>query len=804
MMSPGETDGEGRPRELRDCVALIRSKRYAEARTCLEHVLERDPTDVDTVVMAGEVCLALDDASAGARYFHRATQLDPNRADAFVGWGTALVRQGRPEQALWWLDHASQLQQDSIEPLLIAGRLLRSASEARDGWRGRDALREAEVRFARATERDTDAAIAWYELGLTRTERANIEGSCEAFARAAELDKTSIDARVRWGEALLRLERPTDAVEALKEALNLVRRQRVVAVEARVVVVEARLYLALALRQTRQFEAALEQLNEMLSEVRRLRDTPDRRPGQAESGKHIDGAQYVHEFIQWGQLVQAAVLADLKRYGDAFGVLRDAASLGTAVTPLVLHDTAALLSRRGDYAAAWQTLARADEALEDIPPDDQRTTLLRAELLRLKGRPTDARRLLEEELQDKPDDLDLLATLMRIAAEHRSSDQADRVSSDWHLWHTFEQVVAKIRPRQSRRSSALALGWLHLLVEEDDEAKKFLTEAVERDQNSAVARAYLGIALSRMGEHRQAAECLRAALRRDSDNLDIKLALAQTYAQLSSPEQAELLYREILAQAPATIEALVGLAAVLNNRDDGDVASYEEAEQWLLEASRLAATMELDLGKQEGSRRLTSRQLAALEYGIGYARVKQYESQTGSRISVRKIRLLNRAQEAFAAAEKQDAMLIRARRAKQRIEQSRLARIQDRAPLSLAALIAALLTLLTSTFLFEWPTAVEELTGSTYSVLTLGLVLLLIAVMSLPHVSKLSIAGGSLEKTTDALEIPLQFGIERDPGLVSLLRVDLGAPDMPTPESEASRQAREGMEGPMGDNGGVA
>lgn len=799
----GPEEGE---QALQEGLRSFRAGRYADARADFLRALESDEDDIDAHRGAGHSYLALqDDLAAAAHHFERVTQLDPTATDAFFAWAQTLVLQGRMEQALWRFDQADQADGSSVEPLLAAGRLLLSEADKPDGLHGARALGEAENRFERATNRDSQSAAAWYELGNAQRERADLENARTSFATAAQIDETSVDARLRLGQILMQLERAEPAVEALEGAVRLSSRQGSPGIEAR-------LYLALALRMGRKFGEAIPHLDHVLEEAERNDPRTEQQPAPtADSNGQPAGSG---EFVQYVRWVKASVLSDAKHYKEALRVLGSAESPESWVTPLVLQNRAALLTRTGEHAAAWQTLSRVDDVLERVKPDEPTATLLRADLLHAKGKSDVARDLLEEQLRARPEDLDLLAASMRLAVDQRDHDRANHSEWEWTLWRIFEQATSVLTRQVDRPSAVLALGWWHILVGEEEQAKPLLKIVAEQDLNSSVGRAYLGMAYARTDDHEEAVSWLRAALRRDPDNLEITLALAQSYAQLGAFDQAENAYREVLASATGSIEARVGLAAVLSaradalskagnskKRSDGEVASYQEAEQHLSDALQLGVTMDLDLDARRGSTSLSPSQLAALHYSLGHTRVRQYESQAGGPISFGSRRLLRQAEAAFATATELDPSHVRASRAKQRVEQNREALVRGRAPMALGIAIGLLLILLMSCFFFQWPTEAKGLNGAAYSALTLGLFVLLIALASLPDVSKISIAGGSLEKSTTQFEDPLEFGIEQDPDLLNLLRLDHGVPDMPFDRdggkgahrrSEAGKQAAAG------------
>ena len=228
------------------------------------------------------------------------------------------------------------------------------------------------------------------------------------------------------------------------------------------------------------------------------------------------------------------------------------------------------------------------------------------------------------------------------------------------------------------------------------------------------------------------------------------------------------------------VEAMVGLGAVLGSRREAHPGVYEEAGRCLTEALEAAETMNADLASQRASVRLSPDSRAAVHYQIGYARAREFEAEVNAPDPRRRPELLRSARESFARALEDDPEMFLAKRAKARVERERRAIVAEPPRWPLLAAICVLLVLLASSFFLHRP-KLDELTGPTYSAMTLGLLVLLMATLYLDRLRSLRVAGVSMEKDVEAATLVARLDIESDPKIFELLPIDLGPPTLPPP-----------------------
>jgi tetratricopeptide (TPR) repeat protein len=84
-----------------------------QAKKHLQQELEIDPANAGAEYISGELARQSEDFAAAEQHFARASKLDPNFADAFVGLGMSLIAQKKYQQAIAPLESAVKLQPGS-------------------------------------------------------------------------------------------------------------------------------------------------------------------------------------------------------------------------------------------------------------------------------------------------------------------------------------------------------------------------------------------------------------------------------------------------------------------------------------------------------------------------------------------------------------------------------------------------------------------------------------------------------------------------------------------------------------------
>lgn len=290
-MNQGSRDPAGQPkagdrhaadeaqRRLTQGLALHQARKFAEARTLYEQVLDLLPDHPDALHLLGVVAsqtqdharavelidraigIKADDAAyhcnranalralgrldAALASYDQAIRLKPDFAAAHNGRGNALRELGRPDQALRSYDEALRLAPASPQALTSRGNTLRELGRLVDAVASYDAairLRPDHVsahsnrgvtlhdlrRFEDALASHDEAirlnpavAEAWNNRGLTLLDLGRADAALGSFDEAIRLRADYANAHSNRGLTLEQLQRPVDAVESYGRAVAL-------------------------------------------------------------------------------------------------------------------------------------------------------------------------------------------------------------------------------------------------------------------------------------------------------------------------------------------------------------------------------------------------------------------------------------------------------------------------------------------------------------------------------------------------------------------------------------------------------
>jgi Flp pilus assembly protein TadD len=158
------------------------------------------------------------DGHAAAKWARRAVEIDPKSERAQGLLGDALVRMGEVEGAREaWFKAAGIDGDETVDVSAMTQRDLREAAlsaEKRDYTR-------AERFYRRVLAFAPDSMPAALGLGLALLRLGDVQPAANWAQRATELDDTSTEARVVYGDALMKLGRNEEAKMQWQEAMLL-------------------------------------------------------------------------------------------------------------------------------------------------------------------------------------------------------------------------------------------------------------------------------------------------------------------------------------------------------------------------------------------------------------------------------------------------------------------------------------------------------------------------------------------------------------------------------------------------------
>jgi len=326
-------------------------------------------------------------------------------------------------------------------------------------------------------------------------------------------------------------------------------------------------------------------------------------------------------------------------------------------------------------------------------------------------------------------------------------NRGDGGKSGEYYWKAREvyRNAKKLLEEQHKNNGAdwplLQLGQLHLKFQEFNEAEGYFLKALEKQGESGEVRNHLGVVSIRKEDYKKAAQHFEDALKKDPDELTVWSNLAEAYLKSKLFEKAELEYRRILDVAPDHVESLIGLGEVYTAMaENGDEDLFDDAIKYFNLGSQKGRTL-------DGSKQLKPKELAAVLYSRGYARVRLYEA------GAKKLRadeaLLADALKDFDDCYRSNSDFHKAARAGEKLRK----KLERFAPERFADKVGPYLLILPSLLVFGasqyayFVLNLASLSAGYYSLLTFGSLMFTVVGLYLPRILKLKFAGIELEKS---------------------------------------------------------
>jgi tetratricopeptide (TPR) repeat protein len=642
-----------------------------------------------------------------AAIYRRAIEADASYASAHNGLGIALAAQERFADAIESYRRAAELWADKA-----SNDVKFALCYWADALNARKLHRDAESKYRQAILADAGYAAAYNGLGIALELQERPDEAIAEYRRAAELweQQASTDRKValwNWGNALLAQERFEDAIARYDQAVQVAPDDS-----------KGFFFYGNALAASGRYREALDRFDRAIAIKP---DVPDNHHNKAhylfQLGRYEDGwkswrnAQFHYENALQGELATAEQLESAVYFAD---VLREVFAEHARSESYYRR----VIARQDDHVGAWTGLAILYQQWADAEqaPGD------------LQARLSYAKRRAGELLHGKLDQGGKFRTLLSLADLHIEAQD----------WPEAKQALA-------------------------------LAEAISGGSRLKRADVNARLGLVRLGseEYSEAAKSFRDALSVTPQDLTLRNNLGKALLRSKEFDSAQNEFNRVLKIAPGHIDAQLAAAQVcIDMADDGEADYYKSAERHLTNA------LTHGRNKRSGSRQLRHSDIASIYYLRGYARVKRYESDAQAAKSgvllealsdFRKCRDLDRNHpKASAAIEKINQRLIK------RIGESAVDRV---GPFLIFLAGTAVFVLAQLDFFFQG-TAVRASLGlpatkaitqaATYTALTFGALVFMIAGLYLPRLLKLKVAGIELQKASvDQLSAPSSLEISR-------------------------------------------
>jgi len=190
----------------------IGEKKYREAVSYFEKVIQADPGYADAFVYLGHAYSLLGEYVQAVQAYDRAAALSPKNADTFINRGSAKYHLKDYRGAIESYDRALLLDPANAQAFFSRG----SARAKLDGYR--DALRDYDRAVALAGSARSEAL--YYERGLCRALVEDYRGALEDFLAVTKINPASPDAHQKAGNALYKLGRVREAEAEYTRALK--------------------------------------------------------------------------------------------------------------------------------------------------------------------------------------------------------------------------------------------------------------------------------------------------------------------------------------------------------------------------------------------------------------------------------------------------------------------------------------------------------------------------------------------------------------------------------------------------------
>ena len=231
------------------------------------------------------------------------------------------------------------------------------------------------------------------------------------------------------------------------------------------------------------------------------------------------------------------------------------------------------------------------EAVIESTEDDERAKLYAARTLAYIGRAREARQMVDELLEARPDSVELLRIRGRVEFILRN-------------WTAALDFFERARQRGPNSVAALRdLGQVNIRLERWDAAREALERAIELREPGAFVRSYYSQVLEHFGELDRARSMIEDAIRADPGNPGFHHRLGRIALRQNDRDTARAELRRALELDPEFHEAGISLASVLV--DDGDSAAamqlLNRVEQMPAVRPSLLATIKAKVELAEGN-----------------------------------------------------------------------------------------------------------------------------------------------------------------------------------------------------------
>lgn len=181
--------------QLDDARQLFQQKKYADAARAVETYLEREPSSVEALILAGDIAVQLEKPDKALDYYRRAYQRDRENSLALRKYARLLSEKGEHAEALEILRRAVRSNPRDVYLRLAYGQALLAA----------DSIQAAELEITKAREMNKSIPDGFLALGDLYYSQRVFPLAKDNYEQALALDPENIPAREKLALVYFRM-----------------------------------------------------------------------------------------------------------------------------------------------------------------------------------------------------------------------------------------------------------------------------------------------------------------------------------------------------------------------------------------------------------------------------------------------------------------------------------------------------------------------------------------------------------------------------------------------------------------------
>ena len=490
-----------------------------------------------------------------------------------------------------------------------------------------------------------------FQLAEEFFQQGEFEKACEEYEQAVVLQADHLEAYIGWGRALNKLNQYEEAITKYQKAIELNSNST-----------KAYFYWGNALGVLERYEEAIIkfqkaiEINPDYSDAYYLWGNALGVLNQYEEAitkyqKAIElNPDYSEAYYRWGNALEKIDQSEeaITKYNQA-----QKNDSNYVFSSLSSFSIALLYWNQGAYKEArkkWNTAAEIYERLQSKAEQDKNADhfLVYGMILQILNDLDRAEKQYKKGLEIDPNNIAILTNLVNFYLNKKEQGLDNDSPSCWVQARQYYLKARNLLQDELKKledpETLLKLAQLHLSMDGYQEAENYLLKALEKDADVADIYTNLGTLFVSKEKFREATDYFKKALKIAPDDLDVWSNLAEAYLKLKQLSQAETEYRKILGIAPCHVESHIGLGGVyIEMAEESDVDLYSQAIHHFTKAISISKDA-------EGSKQLSKKELAEVQYSRAYARVQFYENST----VIKNENLLSRALKDFQNCVKND------------------------------------------------------------------------------------------------------------------------------------------------------